>query len=197
MKLFGWLFAAFALGLGFYVLSKRPARVSGQLVDMATLKPDGSPPPEAKIAVGDKSFNVMVQVERSGADLIYHMTSNGQEIEQERYQFLNKEFFVAQAAGEAFHPPMKLLSETTQVGSHWNWEGELRSGVLSTRAMASVNLSRDSGFAPSGEEGLKVSVVLTLNERNDITRDLAFWFVRGRGVVQRRFGPALRSPVAW
>ncbi|HMS53905.1 MAG TPA: hypothetical protein PKA27_00765 [Fimbriimonadaceae bacterium] len=197
MKTLGWLIAAFALGLGVYLLSKRPVTVVGQPLEMATLKPDGSPPPEAKITVGDKSFNVKVEVERSGSDLIYHLTSNGQEIEQERYQFLNEEFHLAQAAGETFHPPMKLLSQKVQVGSQWNWDGELRSGVLSTKAMASINLLRDSAFAPSGEEGLKVSVVLTLNERNDTTRDLAFWFVRGRGVVQRRFGPALRSPVAW
>lgn len=166
---------------------------SGSTVRPEELKLDSPASPSATLVIGDREIPVTVKSEVIGKLLSVRTFADNAEIEHEGYRIEPDAFLLIQAGGETFDPPLPVLKFPLRIGDAWTWSGTLRAGEASSPADAKVATIRESLFTPQSE-ALRVNVELTLRRGAGSKRNLSFWFLEGRGLVQREFGASIRRP---
>lgn len=145
------------------------------------------------LVIGEREIPVTVKSEMIGKLLSVRIYADNTELEHEGYRVEPDAFLLIQAGGETFDPPLPVLKFPLKIGDGWSWTGTLRAGEATSAAEAKVMTIRESLFTPPSE-ALRVNVELTLRRGVGSKRNLSFWFLEGRGLVQREFGASIRRP---
>ncbi|MEA2554283.1 MAG: hypothetical protein QOJ65_2459 [Fimbriimonadaceae bacterium] len=133
---------------------------------------------------------VDVKVEQSGDDFSLHLVNGGQDFETEQYKNPPDGFLLVNAAGETYAPPIPLLKFPMRIGDTWKWSGDMITGPASRKADAAIRTRDDKVDMGTPVDALLVEVDLSMysGASQPATRRLAFWFVKGKGLVKREFG---------
>lgn len=168
------------------------------LPDIATFKPDALFAEKAVLEYGGMKAPVQMRRTQAGDRVSFSLIAHGQTFETESY-LLSGEEFAFVSIDEAFDPPIVLFRSKMPIGETWEWAGTLSSGGRSHTAQATVKTSGEQLFlkAAGQQDTLKVQVDLSIESGGPkpAARQLTFWFVNGRGIVQREVGTAtVRRP---
>ena len=168
------------------------------LPDIATFKPDALFAPKAVLEYGGMKADVVMGRTQTEAKVSFSLVAHGQTFETETYLLTANEFsFVS--IDEVFEPPIVLFRSKMPIGEKWDWSGTLSSGGRSHVAKAQITTASEQLFLKNAgqQDTLKVQVDLSIESGGPkpAARKLIFWFVNGRGIVQREVGTAtIRRP---
>ncbi len=184
----------FSVILGCRTMAHKPSFSSsgdGASVTMSELVPDASPGTKAILVLGGVRAPVEVVRTRTGDELTLDLKGHGESFETEAYSVMPTEFGLSNAGGELFTPAIPLLKSPMKVGDTWSWKGSMMSGI-SRPAEASVSCKVDKVYTEQGlqEDALMVEVKLKMDSgtKAPAERRLAYWFVKGKGVLKREIG---------
>ncbi len=163
---------------------------------VAELAPEVNPGAKAQLDYNHQLVDVsVVHSFVGGVETLQFMGAGGEVLDQEAYVRTPKAFLLKQADGDFFEPPLPLLSDEPVA----TWSGNLVSGDVKHPASATVKTSPGTVKSqPLDLKGTLVTVGLELDSGGKIKakRELKFWIVKGRGVVQSEFGMGVkRLPV--
>lgn len=165
----------------------------GVMVSRESLKPDSDPPPHAQLMYGAPPLiPIDVKTERKGHDFTIDLFAHGELFDFEKYVSTMDYFAVAQAAGEEYVPPIKILEFPLNVGGTARfWEGTLSSELTPQPAHATIRAYSDKvavGDVSVSTIRSDVEIVLGHDHRPATERRLSFWFEEGKGLIKRQFG---------
>lgn len=157
----------------------------------ADLQPDGNPGPKAQMVLAGTVIPVDLQTKQDGDQFGISLLYNQELFEKELYQNSGETFGLVNAAGETYKPPIPLLQFPMHVGDTLNWNGTMFTGPAGRDAKATIR-SRDDkvDMGDAQTDALRVDVDLEISSGANVpaNRHLAFWFVKGKGLVKREFG---------
>jgi hypothetical protein len=162
----------------------------------ADLKPDADPGAQAA-NYGGTVFPVEVKTKKLNNDFTIDLWHDGVSFEQEKYLSTDTEFDLMNAAGEDYTPPIPLLYFPMNAGDSWNWSGQMMIGPSGRAATAVISTREDTIDMSGSSKALVVEVNLSMDSGANVpaTRKLSFWFVKGKGIVERNFGASTsRAP---
>lgn len=168
------------------------------LPEISVFKPDALFSGKAVLEYGGMKAPVTMRRTEASDRISFSLIAHGQTFETETYRLTESEFaFVS--IDEAFDPPVTLFKSKMPIGETWEWKGTLSSGGRTHEAKAVVTTSSEQLFlgAAGQQDTLKVIVSLSIESGGPkpAARQLVFWFVNGRGIVQREVGTAtIRRP---
>lgn len=155
-----------------------------------------SRPPISELQLGDRKVPINIKVTTKDEVQTIVLLAHDQEIESETYHLNDKEMAVMMVAGETYEPALPILRLPMRIGESWKWKGTLTAGDLNHTGNAVVSSSSELIFAPQSSQALRINVDLLVDVGNTPSqRQLTFWFVPKRGLVQRSFGASMRTPV--
>ncbi|HVL39777.1 MAG TPA: hypothetical protein VM328_10355 [Fimbriimonadaceae bacterium] len=165
----------------------------------AVIQPSAPVASRATLVLAGTSIPVHVD-QKVQEDLVtLVMKAQKEVIEVEQYRCGSESFALRKAAGEVFEPGLPLLRYPVASGERWSWEGHMTNGSLRQPARAEV-LARSEKIYLGRDPWESVKVVVDLEVQADTgttRRELSFWFVPGKGIVKRSFGPgSARLPQA-
>lgn len=163
--------------------------------DRESFKPGASPYEAGELILAERT-SIPIAFERTEdaeRELVtFECVAHGEVVDQEVYQDRDESFSLVSKTGESFDPPLPLIVYPVRVGETkpFEWKGKVLEGEVPSNAHAMVTVSDESSNLPAPfSETIRVNVVLSLHGAGDPTkRELAFWFVEGRGLVKRSFG---------
>lgn len=166
---------------------------------VSDVAPKGKYSPHAKLTLGrDMTVVVDVDQKEQANDLLVDLTAHGQSFEKEIYRSDGNAFYLVNAVGVEYQPPIKLLQFPLQVGDSWPWTGKLLNAGHSNNGTATITTSADRLLLPGAPaDTILVEVKLEIDNGTPTwaQRKLAFWFLPGKGIVRRNFGTSARDPV--
>jgi hypothetical protein len=153
------------------------------------LKPDANPGPQRIVYAGTvipAETKVNLMNDEFSIELWYNEVS----LEKEVYKSSAKEFSLVNAAGEDYAPPIPLLRFPMNAGASFKWSGKMITGPTSRNATALISTREDKVDMGGVTDALVVEVDISMESGANApaTRQLLFWFVKGKGVVKRDFG---------
>lgn len=159
--------------------------------------PDALPYERGVLQIGTHALPFALERERQKDRVEFRLLIGGRPAEYEQYQltsdsFLLEGFGIRKQDGEAFDPPLPLLKFPIQAGVEGAWGGKIIDvpAKLAHSAKAKVRTGSESLDLPEGRvETLKVLVNLEIESgaKKPALRSLTFWFVPGKGIVERDF----------
>ena len=159
-----------------------------------SLEPEADPGPKAILNYLGPGVPVDVHYKYADGRETIDLVSFGQDFEHEEYLKTAHSFALVNAAGDKFDPPLPLLTDNGQT----TWSGKDVSGGVAHEAKASVALSQGSvKSTPVDLKATVATVQLSIDSGSPTPakRILKFYFVKGRGVIQREFGQGVtRQP---
>lgn len=168
------------------------------IASSADLKPDANPGPQKAIYAGTV-IPVDVKTNTDNGIFTIDLRYQGVSMEQEQYKSSPTEFDLVNAAGEQYTPPLPLLRFPMNAGDAWKWSGQMVTGPTSRNASAQVSTREDKVDIGTLADALVVQVDMSMDSgaNTPATRQLSFWFVKGKGIVKREFGASTsRVPAA-
>lgn len=144
-----------------------------------------------ELVIASESIPVVTETKAAGGRTVIRFLSHGAEIEREEYETGKSELVLLRTTTDGFEPGLPVLRFPLFLGKSWAWKGSIRSGDLLVPAEAEIMPIRESLLFPPAD-ALKISVNLTIRDRDTSRREMAFWFIEGRGLVQRQFGSSVR-----
>lgn len=185
------------LALGLMLLRPQEKVVVGVPVQLERV--DALPYDRTRVTLAGSDTEAYFRRTASGEQVSFMILVQGSVLDTERYVVRGGRFFLSEIAGTKFEPSMALLPSPVRVPSTLEWQGTLTSGSGKESATAVVNLERESLNLPGGPyDTVKADVQLTTMppEGTGVHRKMAFWFVNGRGIVQRQVGDiSTRGPL--
>lgn len=163
--------------------------------DRETFRPGTAPYRTGELILAERtSIPIeLVRIEDAERELVtFECVAHGEVVDQEVYQDRVASFSLVSKTGESFDPPLPLIVYPVRVGETkpFEWKGKVLEGEVPSNAHAVVTvLDEPSNLPAPFSETIRVNVELSLHGAGDPTkRELAFWFVEGRGLVKRSFG---------
>lgn len=164
---------------------------SGALINTsADMKPDADPGPQKAVYAGTV-IPVKVKTTLDNGNFSIELMYNNVSLEMEKYLSTATEFDLVNAAGEDYAPPIPLLRFPMNVGDSWKWSGKMMTGPMGRDATAVVTTREEKIDTGSLADALLVEVDISMESgaaNAPATRQLMFWFVKGKGLVKRDFG---------
>jgi hypothetical protein len=166
----------------------------------AFLKPDRLALKQVDLKLAGSKFKADISQSIKGEEVKIDLLSEGQLIESEIYKSGEDGFFVVDAGGERYDPPIPLIKYGMHTGETWAWSGKLLTGPINHDAKANVRTSTESTAINGGmvPNTIKIEVELSIDSGRvgePSTRKLTFWIAPEMGVVKRAFGDySLRTP---
>ena len=148
---------------------------------------------DASFTVDGTKTNYTLTTKQVGTTVHFQALSEGTLIDEEVYDIQGKTILLKKAAGENFIPPVTLIQFPLDVGEQYPWKGKLACEMDQIDGTATVTTSTD--FVPvndKSEDAIKVEVNLKFG--TGATRKLAFWFVKGHGVLKTEMAKNIREP---
>ncbi len=165
------------------------------ILNRASFKPGVAPYKSGELILAERTSIPIELVRTQGTErglVIFECIAHGEVVDREVYQDLEESFSLVSKTGESFDPPLPLIVYPVRVGETkpFEWKGKVLEGEVPTNAHAMVTvLDEPSNLPAPFSETIRVNVALSLHGPGDPTkRELAFWFVEGRGLVKRSFG---------
>ncbi|MBX3114266.1 MAG: hypothetical protein KF836_06840 [Fimbriimonadaceae bacterium] len=171
-----------------------PPKIDSVFQTAESLKPEVAPPKEANIILTGTSIPVELKETRKENQVSYTWVVDPKsesgdpvEVETEKYFFNDSVFSFAGTAHEKYDPPIRLIQYPLEVGSTWEWTGNIITGQIKSPAKATISTSADTANWASGKVNtLLVKVTLEFAARTSPTaRELKFWFKPGEGLIRR------------
>jgi len=171
-----------------------PPKIESIFQTADSLKPDVAPPKEANIILTGTSIPVELKEIRKENQVSFvwvvdpkSESGNPVEVETEKYFYNDSVFSFAGTAHEKYDPPIRLITYPLEVGSTWEWNGNIITGQIKSPAKATITTSADTANWASGKVNtLLVKVNLEFVARTSPTsRELKFWFKPGEGLIKR------------
>jgi hypothetical protein len=171
-----------------------PPKIESIFQTADSLKPEVSPPKEANIILTGTSIPVeLTEIQKenqvSYVWIVDPKSESGDpvEVETEKYFYNDSVFSFAGTAHEKYDPPIRLIKYPLEVGTSWEWTGNIITGQIKSPAKATITTSADTANWASGKVNtLLVKVNLEFAARTSPTsRELKFWFKPGEGLIRR------------
>lgn len=113
--------------------------------------------------------------------------------EREVYDAADDAFFLRETDGERYDPPVPLLKFPMRAGQSWEWKGATLTGDIVHEAQADIHTATDDVLLSGKTEHDMIRVDVDLSIDSGVAgqpakRRLQFWFAKGKGLVQRKFG---------
>jgi hypothetical protein len=181
-------------------MGKPEPKPSGpRLIRIDEVQPHRAPNPIATLELAGAEVPVRLRATTTDSLLTIEGIAHGEVIEQEVYRWDRERFSLVGGAGEEYDPPIDLLRFPMNVGDRWQWKGKATAVARPLPAEAEVVTELDR--VQSGGDtvpAIKIQVWLSVHDAaRPIRRNLTFWVVEGKGVVQREFGrESIRRGVA-
>lgn len=171
-----------------------------ETVRLADWMPGGAPYKRANLILSGTVVPVQVAMQKKAGTTKFSLSAHGVVLEEEAYQEDEGGFRLVGAGGERYDPPITLIPQPHRAGEQSKWVGQIVIGLLAIDAKATMSSARETLNAPGGPyDALRVDVRLYLDggEPQPVTRDLRFWFAKGKGIVKREFGSgSTREPAS-
>jgi hypothetical protein len=166
---------------------------------MEEIAPQTPPGTQAELLLAGTTYSVDLKTTDKAGNLRIDLIGHGEVFETEDYEYDPHSFSVEEAAEEQYAPPLPLLTFPIRTEDPVSWSGTLTSGHIGRQATATVTTTTERSYlGGAGEDTLKVNVVLNMvadPNHPPLSRQLVFWFARGRGLVKREFGTtSVRQP---
>jgi hypothetical protein len=159
------------------------------------IEPDSAPGEKAVLDFGGPRVPVEVEYHHNGTEVELDLRSDGFVLETEKYLASDKEFALSAAAEERFSPPLPLLKYPFKLGDRYDWHGRLTYAGSDRSASAEITTTAGKLTAEGHELGailVEAKVALDGGGEKPAIRDLKFWIVMKRGVLQREFGEGVK-----
>lgn len=153
--------------------------------------PGTAPYERANLVLSGTVVPVQVVTQKRKGSTKFSLSAHGVVLEEEAYEEDDGGFRLVGAGGERFDPPITLIPQPHRAGEESKWVGHIVIGLLEIDAKATTSTARETLNAPGGPyDALRVDLRLFLDggEPQPVTRDLRFWFAKGKGLVKREFG---------
>jgi hypothetical protein len=155
------------------------------------ISPAAPPGEYAVLVLAGTRFPVEIATKSQDRFFTIELKAHGEVLETERYVSTVSEFALLEAALETYRPPLPLLRFPMAIGESWTWAGTL--GVEDTFHSAEATIATSQGKLNAeghNEDALTVRVQLKIDgdSGQPAIRNLAFWFVPGKGILRREFG---------
>lgn len=192
-------FAGAALLFAGIVQGCRPSGGQGPVIKTAVeLLPDALYSTKAVLNYGGTPVPVDMTREAQGATVKFLLMAHDQVLETETYASSVGEFALV-SIDEQFEPPLPLLKFPLTIGEGWTWKGELLVGGRRHSAEADIKPTTEQLYLTKsgGVDTVKVVVELRIDTKTSTPakRPITYWFVKGKGIVQREIGKATsRAP---
>lgn len=171
--------------------------ISKNFQSSGDLKPEVLPPKEANLVLA--SYIIPVELEGKAVNgklvltwLADKDSRSGPPVvaEAETYFFSDQGFSLAEAPGERFDPPIRLVKYPLSLGDTWDWSGKLQTGATAAKATAKVTASEAVLNIPYGNfSALLVTADIHVEQGTEgAKRTFKFWFQPGKGLIKREFG---------
>ncbi len=177
----------------------KPAGGGGPVIRTAVeLLPDALYSPKAVLNYGGTPVAVEMKREVEDSTVKFMLLAHDQVVETETYMSSVGEFALV-SIDEEFVPPLPLLKFPMTIGEGWTWKGELVVGGRRHAAEAEIKPSTEQLYLTKagGLNTVKVEVHLQIDTKTatPAKRPITYWFVKGKGIVQREIGKATsRAP---
>ncbi len=198
----GWLFLTPKSGAGGRDVGQNADHAAAVMMPRSELNPDTDPPSHAQLMyIAPPLIPVDVKTERKGQSFTINLYDHGELFDFEKYVSNEEGFFVSQAAGEDYVPPLPILLFPINVGGPaLSWRGTLSSELSPHPASASIQVWADKvtvGDAAVATIRSDVEITIEAHDHSQSTeRRLTFWFQPGKGLIKRQFGTtSAREPV--
>ena len=158
-----------------------------------TYKPSTLPPQPASLVLAGTEVPVELNSELSSDKLKIQVTAFGEVLEEELYSHSPTSFALVEALSETYTPELPLLGKESSFKDEWKWKGVISTAGMERPASASINMVKTQLGVPGfDKEAAKVSVALAIESGQGAIskRQLAFFFVEGKGLLKREFGQA-------
>ena len=164
---------------------------------LTDVRPDASPGEMATLSVVGSANPVDVVDTRTGDTLVLSLRVSDVEIEREVYSFAGGAFSLVEAMGMVYEPPIPLLTAVSRIGDERKWQGKLRwASERTASSTATIALSEDR-LDNSDQAAILVTVELGVESgaKSAAKREMKFWFVPGKGLLQRDFASGTKRTV--